>query len=440
MNADFLLKSLAAKPCAEPIDAVKWLYQSEFGCGHMLPPEAECAARIAQETAQTAQTDAEPSFEPLGDGLCRLNLKHPLTRALPPERIARMMRVTDGGVRGASAGFEAKLALLSSLTARDGSEGAAFPCERTPAVDAGDECCAMDGQTASALPASDKLADPATRGGLFQTTAPMSIPPMGEPARLPKDVPLRLPFTAQALAETLQAFHTAPPSPPSHSERYRRAYAPAYRVVLRRFGEALPALARVEAQLAAHGRAVLVLDGDCASGKTTLASLLSQLYNCNVIHMDDFFLPFPMRSPARMAEAGGNIHYERFAEQVLGGLSSGGPFPYDAFNCHTGEQRTVAVVPAPVTIIEGSYSLHPRFQAAYNSLEAVRVLMRVDDAEQRRRILARNGQAMLTRFVNEWIPLEKRYFQAYHSAQAGTLTLWSVRHPEDEASGEADVP
>lgn len=434
MNADFLLKSLAAKPCAEPIDAVKWLYQSEFGCGHMLPPEADCAARIAQETAQTAQTDAEPPFEALGDGLCRLNLKHPLTRALPPERIARMMRVTDGGVRGASVGFEAKLALLSSLAARYGSDGAGFACSQS-AFDAPCDGLGPTGSQAAMLPsASGAPPASAEQELLFQTAAPMSIPPVGERA------PLRLPFTAQALAEALLAYRAAPPSPPSHSERYRRAYAPAYRVVLRRFGEALPALARVEAQLAAAGRAVLVLDGDCASGKTTLASLLNQLYDCNVIHMDDFFLPFSMRSPARMAEAGGNIHYERFAEQVLHGLLSGGPFPYDAFNCHTGEQRAVPVTPAPVTIIEGSYALHPRFQAAYDTLQAVRVLMRVDGAEQRRRILARNGEAMLTRFVNEWIPLEKRYFQAYHSAQAGTLTLWSARHPEDEASGEADAP
>ena len=35
------------------------------------------------------------------------------------------------------------------------------------------------------------------------------------------------------------------------------------------------------------------------------------------------FLPWAGR---RLAEAGGNIHYERFAEQVLGGLLYGRPF------------------------------------------------------------------------------------------------------------------
>ncbi len=375
MNVDFLLNSLAAQPQTQPIDAVKWLYQSEFGCGHMLPPEADCAARIAQEISQTAQTAAEPAFTPLGDGLCRLHLAHPLTRALPPVRIARMMLATDVDVRGTQAGFERKLAILASL--------------------------------ADAPPARQ-----------------------------------RLPFSAQALAETLHALRVAPPSPPSppsHSPAYRRAYSPAYRVVLRRYGEALPLLAALETALARDGRAVLVLDGDCASGKTTLTALLAQLYDCNVIHMDDFFLPFALRTPARMAEAGGNVHYERFAAQVLAGLQHGGIFAYEAYNCHTGECRTVQLAPAPVTLIEGSYALHPRFATAYTALHAVRALMQVDTAEQERRIRARNGQTMLARFQNEWIPLEKRYFQAYHSAQAGMLVLHSERHTEDERSGEAET-
>ncbi len=482
MNAAFLLKSLAARPCTEPIDAVKWLYQSEFGCGHLLPPEDDCAARIAQEMAQTAQTVAEPPFEPLGDGLCRLNLAHPLTRALPPERIARMMRVTDGRVRGTQAGFDAKLAILEALAARAGADVPATA--DAPAMPAASVApTAMNAPVmadAPAAPAAPVTADapadapaapaasiaPVTAdapaasvassvpyigvpaGGAsfaFQNTPFASIPCMGaagsaQPEGLAPPGGLRLPFTAEALRATAFAFRAAPPSPPSHSERYRSVYAPAYRVVLRRFGEALPLLAQVEARLAEHSRATLVLDGDCASGKTTLAALLESVYGAAVIHMDDFFLPPALRTPARMAEAGGNIDYERFSAQVLDGLLGGGAFSFAAFNCHTGTQTPVTVPPAPVTIIEGSYALHPRFWAAYDALHAVRALVRVDGAEQRRRILARNGEIMLARFVNEWIPLEKRYLEAYHMKQASALTLLSERHAEDEPCGEAKEP
>ena len=35
---------------------------------------------------------------------------------------------------------------------------------------------------------------------------------------------------------------------------------------------------------------IVAIDGKCTSGKTTLASKLAEIYDCNVFHMDDFFL------------------------------------------------------------------------------------------------------------------------------------------------------
>ena len=37
-------------------------------------------------------------------------------------------------------------------------------------------------------------------------------------------------------------------------------------------------------------RVIVGIDGCCASGKTTLADKLSRSFDCNVFHMDDFFL------------------------------------------------------------------------------------------------------------------------------------------------------
>jgi uridine kinase len=207
-------------------------------------------------------------------------------------------------------------------------------------------------------------------------------------------------------------------------------------VVSRRYAEALPILTALEARLISDGRATLALDGDCASGKTTLAQWLAPLYDCNVFHMDDFFLPFELRTAGRLAEPGGNVHYERFREQVLAGLLSGAPFTYGAFDCHTGLTREVRVSPRPVALIEGSYALHPAFDAAYGRLAAVRARLTVDAEEQLRRIRRRNGEAMLRRFQNEWIPLEIRYFEAYHKTRADQLTLPSLPDDEDEPAGE----
>ena len=47
--------------------------------------------------------------------------------------------------------------------------------------------------------------------------------------------------------------------------------------------------------------AVVAIDGKCTSGKTTLASKLAELYDCNMFHMDDFFLRPEQRTPERFA-------------------------------------------------------------------------------------------------------------------------------------------
>ena len=54
------------------------------------------------------------------------------------------------------------------------------------------------------------------------------------------------------------------------------------------------------------------IDGRCASGKSTLAEILSHRLSCPVIHMDHFFLPHAMKTPERLAKPGGNADRERF--------------------------------------------------------------------------------------------------------------------------------
>ena len=59
-------------------------------------------------------------------------------------------------------------------------------------------------------------------------------------------------------------------------------------------------------------RPILVaIDGRCGSGKTTLGEYLKGQLDCNLFHMDDFFLRMEQRTPDRMKETGGNVDYER---------------------------------------------------------------------------------------------------------------------------------
>lgn len=232
------------------------------------------------------------------------------------------------------------------------------------------------------------------------------------------------PFSAEELSAYLANYRAQGCPPVSHSEGYREAYCPAYRVVLSDFAVLLPVLTR-QAD-------VIVLDGYCGSGKSTLASLLAALYETEVIPMDDFFLPFDMRTPDRLAQPGGNVHYERFAAEVLEKLLQGKLVSWKRFHCADGSLIPRTANAGRAVIIEGSYSHHPSFDAAYEQLHALRVFVHTSDEEQLRRIAKRNPE-LLERFQSMWIPLEKNYFQAYDRQGTADIVLtsqsWQAESP-----------
>ncbi len=186
----------------------------------------------------------------------------------------------------------------------------------------------------------------------------------------------------------------------------------------------------IDRRLYGNGCALCVIDGYCGAGKTTLAGELSRRYgNAPVIHMDDFFLPYEMRTPERLSQPGGNVHHERFAAEVIGGLKGGEAFPYRRFDCATGEYLPKTCPAAPVIIVEGSYSLHPALQPEWTALNAVTVFLKVDEEEQLRRI-GRRAPEKLQAFIDRWIPLEKKYFQAYDIQRWAQLALTSPPREE----------
>ena len=110
---------------------------------------------------------------------------------------------------------------------------------------------------------------------------------------------------------------------------------------------------RIDELLARKDTVIVAIDGPCTSGKTTLAGKLAELYDCNVFHMDDFFLRPEQRTSERFAEAGGNVDYERFGDEVLIPLQAGTDFSYRPFDCKTFTlAEPVAVEPKKLTIIE----------------------------------------------------------------------------------------
>lgn len=203
-----------------------------------------------------------------------------------------------------------------------------------------------------------------------------------------------------------------------HSEQYRRAEKPAYRLVHRRLLRLLPGLERLSTVQTYP--CVIAIDGRAGSGKSTLASELAQILDAGLVHMDDFFLPPELRTAERLSAPGGNVHYERFSEEVLPKLHSSAAFDYNVFSCSLMKLDGVRTVKASdYRIVEGSYSMHPEL----GDYAALKVFSTVEPEEQLRRVRLRDGERAAEMFVSRWIPMEEKYFRHFDIAEKGDIII-----------------
>lgn len=147
-------------PLMEPRDAVKLIYQNEFGGGHLISDEDACLEYLLREYEATKQISDAALLEPIGNGIFRVNLAAMDAHGYTPEALCQDFIRSAGMTRGTMDSFLKKLSLLQQLT-RDG----------------------------------------------------------------------KMPFSPEALDTYLGAYQAAGCPPVSHSERYRIAYHPAYRVL-----------------------------------------------------------------------------------------------------------------------------------------------------------------------------------------------------------------
>ena len=227
-------------------------------------------------------------------------------------------------------------------------------------------------------------------------------------------------FSAEEWKAFLQKYRDAGMPSLHHSDAYRQAEKPAYRIVRRRALRILPVLMRLPALTKAGRPVILALDGRAASGKTTAADLLCTVTGASVIRMDDFFLPPALRTAERFATPGGNVHYERFCEEILPRIALPDAFSYRVFDCSIMDLRGERTVEASsIRLVEGSYSHHP----AFGSYADLRIFSDVSPEEQMRRIRLRNGEFLARRFEKEWIPMEEAYFDHYHIRDTADICL-----------------
>ena len=153
---------------------------------------------------------------------------------------------------------------------------------------------------------------------------------------------------------------------------------------------------------------IVAIDGRCAAGKSTLSRELAKKYDCNVFHMDDFFLRPEQRSAERLSHPGENIDHERFLEEILLPLCEGREVYFRRYDCQKEQLGDTFRMPKKkMNIIEGVYCFHPSLIKYYD----YKIFYDIDKELQIERILHRNTPEMAQRFFAEWIPLEEKYFE-----------------------------
>ena len=241
----FCLAQCSRYPALDIQDLVKALYQSEFGCGHLVADSQKGLAWLTEELAACRTSENPPPLvEPLGDAFCRVHLQAAAACGLSAATLFRLFELSAAEPAGDMESFCRQLDMLENM--------------------------AVSGE---------------------------------------------LPLSASKAQSFLDDYRRAGCPATHHSEAFRRSYSPAYRVIRAEYARYLSLFAAIDRMTGAF--VTVAIEGSSATGKSTLAALLSRIYNCNVFHMDDFFLQPHQRTPERFAQPGGNVDYERFRAQLL---------------------------------------------------------------------------------------------------------------------------
>ena len=207
---------------------------------------------------------------------------------------------------------------------------------------------------------------------------------------------------------------------PSHSQVYREAYKPCYRLVSADLEKLMPAIRAISNKTAASKRVLVTLDGGCASGKTTLAEKLADVFDAPVLHTDHFVVPHAFKTAGRLAIPGGNCDHERLVSEALAPWKSGLTAHYRKYDWNKdGLLNPETLGNDGVVILEGSYCNLPDIR----ELADVRLFMGTSLKVRMERLARRESPKSLKRFYEMWIPLEDAYFEAYRLPDDGCIII-----------------
>ena len=155
------------------------------------------------------------------------------------------------------------------------------------------------------------------------------------------------------------------------------------------------------------GQVVISIDGPCGAGKTTFANEIERELHYNILHMDDFYLPFDKRDKNWMNIIAGHMDYDRLIENVLIPYKEKRKTNYISYDCHSDKYlQEIPIDLDKFLVIEGSYTSNPILDKYVNA----KIFVDINKDEQVKRLTKRNP-SVVDKFLSMWVPFENRYFE-----------------------------
>ncbi|NLO99848.1 MAG: hypothetical protein GX386_06120 [Clostridiaceae bacterium] len=103
-------------PLMEPVDAVKLIFQNEFGGGHLITGKEAGLNRLQEEYRNIIQSDDITLHEDIGNGIARINLSALDAYGLTIKKLNDIFVASSSIIQGSKESFIKKLNTLEKLT------------------------------------------------------------------------------------------------------------------------------------------------------------------------------------------------------------------------------------------------------------------------------------------------------------------------------------
>ena len=103
-------------PLMQPTDAVKLIYQNEFGGGHLIRDEEACLNYLRREYESVEKDPTMPLYEDIGNGIVRVNLAAVKLKDL--DQLGKDFIHSAAEHKGMMSRFLSKLSILMDLVSK----------------------------------------------------------------------------------------------------------------------------------------------------------------------------------------------------------------------------------------------------------------------------------------------------------------------------------